>query len=53
MRLPRPTPPAPPDKASARRPVWLRRLLLLGGLACLALALVGFIVFALRAVSIA
>ena len=45
------SPEAPP-----RIPLWLRRALLAGGIACLAIALLGFVVFvvfALRAVSIA
>lgn len=50
IRLPRPpirdeTPIAPQS--------WQRKVLLIGGMVCLAIALIGFVVFALRAVSIA
>jgi hypothetical protein len=39
-----------PDEPS-RFPLWLRRAIWLGALACLAVALAGFLIFALRAVT--
>jgi hypothetical protein len=42
-----------PPETTSRVPLWLRRTLLVAGIACLAVALLGFVVFALRAVSIA